>query len=84
MRILVSQPMGKKGEFIRIRADAELKQALAESAKNHIRQEADEARYAHLADAHLRQAVESLTPTGGHPGQKLANSPSTKPKKPRK
>lgn len=55
MRILVSQPMGKKGEFIRIRADA-----------------------------HLRQAVESLTPTGGHPGQKLANSPSTKPKKPRK
>lgn len=42
------------------------------------------ARYAHLADAHLRQAVESLTPTGGHPGQKLANSPSTKPKKPRK
>ena len=45
MRILVSQPMGKKGEFIRIRADAELKQALAESAKNHIRQEADEARY---------------------------------------
>ena len=37
--------MGKKDEFIRIRADAELKQALAESAKIHIRQEADEARY---------------------------------------
>lgn len=42
-------------------------------------------RYAHLADAHLRQAVESLTPPpGGNPGQKLANSPPAKPKKPRK
>lgn len=45
MGLLVSQPMGKKGEFIRIRADADLKQALAASAKLHIRQEADEARY---------------------------------------
>ncbi len=45
MGLLVSQPMGKKGEFIRIRADADLKHALAESAKLHIRQEADEARY---------------------------------------
>lgn len=45
MGLLVSQPMGKKGEFIRIRADADLKQALAQSAKLHIRQEADEARY---------------------------------------
>lgn len=35
MGLLVSQPMGKKDEFIRIRADAELKQALAESAKLH-------------------------------------------------
>jgi site-specific recombinase XerD len=43
------------------------------------------ARYAHLADAHLRQAVESLAaPPVGNPGQKLANSPPTKPKKPRK
>lgn len=45
MDLLASQAMGKKREFIRIRADAELKQALAESAKRHIRQEADEARF---------------------------------------
>lgn len=43
-------------------------------------------RYAHLADAHLRHAVETLTPTATvrKPGQKIAKSPPEKPPKPHK
>lgn len=37
--------MAKKNEFIRIRADNDLKKALAEAAERHDRQEADQARY---------------------------------------
>lgn len=45
MSYIISVPMGKKNEFIRIRSDDALKAALAESAKRHIRQESDEARF---------------------------------------
>lgn len=37
--------MGKKTEFIRIRADDALKEALAKAAQKDVRSEADEARY---------------------------------------
>lgn len=37
--------MGKKTEYIHIRADAELKAALADAAHRDIRTESDEARY---------------------------------------
>lgn len=39
------QAMGKKNEFIRIRADEALKEALARAASRDVRTEADEARY---------------------------------------
>lgn len=37
--------MGKKTQYIHIRADQELKDALAKAAARDVRQEADEARY---------------------------------------
>lgn len=45
MGYVLSAPMGKKNEFIRIRADDVLKDALAKAAERDIRTEADEARY---------------------------------------
>lgn len=40
-----SATVGKKNEFIRIRADDALKEALAQAATRDVRTEADEARY---------------------------------------
>lgn len=37
--------MGKKEKYIHIRSDEQLKAALADSAKRHLRKETDEARY---------------------------------------
>lgn len=45
MHYVLSAPMGKKNEFIRIRADDVLKDALARAAERDVRTEADEARY---------------------------------------
>lgn len=45
MARLAFPTMPKKNEFIRIRADNELKKALTEAAERHDRQEADQARY---------------------------------------
>lgn len=45
MELLALAPMGKKTEFIRIRADDALKEALAKAAEKDVRSEADEARY---------------------------------------
>ena len=45
MERLAFPVMPKKNEFIRIRADNELKKALTEAAERHDRQEADQARY---------------------------------------
>lgn len=45
MELLALAPMGKKNEFIRIRADDALKAALSRAAAQDIRSEADEARY---------------------------------------
>lgn len=42
---LVSMVVGKKNEFIRIRADDALKEALSKAAARDVRTEADEARY---------------------------------------
>lgn len=51
MALLTSQPMGKKTEFIRIRADDALKEALAYAAQRDVRSESDEARYLLMYDA---------------------------------
>lgn len=64
--------MGKKTEYIHIRADAELKAALIEAAQRDIRTEADEARYL-LMKALGLLAEEDHAPyhqTRGHPQQK--------------
>lgn len=45
MELLELQPVGKKNEFIRIRADDVLKQALDKAAARDVRSLADEARY---------------------------------------
>lgn len=62
--------MGKKNEFIRIRSDEALKDALAKAAARDIRTEADEARY--LLMKSLGLIAEEITPysTRGHPTQK--------------
>ncbi len=52
--------MGKKTEYIHIRADAELKAALAEAAARSIRTEADQARY--LLMRALGLIAEDITP----------------------
>jgi len=63
--------MGKKTEYIHIRADAELKAAIMEAAQRDIRTEADEARYL-LMKALGLLAEEKPAPyqTRGHPQQK--------------
>lgn len=71
MALLTSQPMGKKTEFIRIRADDALKDALAYAAQRDVRSESDEARY--LLMKALGLLVEEETPpyqTRAHPPQK--------------
>ena len=77
MALLASQAMGKKNEFIRIRADDALKAALAKAAEQHIRSEADEARY--LLMKSLGMIREEVTPyeTRGHPQQKKKGSDHT-------
>lgn len=45
MELLALPAVGKKTEFIRIRADDALKEALAKAAEKDVRSEADEARY---------------------------------------
>lgn len=65
-----SDVMGKKNEFIRIRADEALKDALAKAAARDVRTEADEARY--LLMKSLGLIAEDITPyqTRGQPHQK--------------
>lgn len=63
------QTMTKKNEFIRIRADDALKDALAKAAERDIRTEADEARY--LLMKALGLIAEDLAPyQRGKPTQK--------------
>lgn len=61
MNALVCQGMGKKSEFIRIRADDQLKEALAKAAARDIRTEADEARYILMKELGLLIEEESTT-----------------------
>lgn len=69
MGYVLSAPMGKKNEFIRIRADDVLKDALAKAAERDIRTEADEARY--LLMRALGLIAEDITPyQRGKPSQK--------------
>lgn len=69
MGYVLSAPMGKKNEFIRIRADDTLKDALAKAAERDIRTEADEARY--LLMRTLGLIAEDITPyQRGKPAQK--------------
>lgn len=74
MELLALSSMGKKNEFIRIRADDALKEALAKAAAKDIRTEADEARYL-LMKALGLLAAEEVEPYAtrnprSHPEQK--------------
>lgn len=74
MEQVAFHPMGKKNEFIRIRADDALKEALAKAAEKDIRTEADEARYL-LMKALGLLAAEDIEPYSTrsprtHPDQK--------------
>lgn len=63
--------MGKKTEYIHIRADTDLKEALARAAQRDIRTESDEARY--LLMKALGLLIEEDAPTyriRAHPEQK--------------
>lgn len=59
--------MGKKNEFIRIRADDALKEALAKAAQRDVRTEADEARYLLMRSLGLLAAEEQSTYTARPP-----------------
>ena len=52
--------VGKKDKYIHIRSDEELKAALADSAKRHMRKQSDEARY--LLMQSLGLIAEDVTP----------------------
>lgn len=66
---VLSAPMGKKNEFIRIRVDEALKNALARAAERDVRTEGDEARY--LLMKALGIIAEDITPyQRGTPKQK--------------
>ena len=54
-------PMGKRSEYIRIRADEELKTALSKAAARDVRTEADEARYLLLRALGLLASEETPT-----------------------
>lgn len=62
MELLHSQPVGKKNEFIRIRADDALKEALDKAAERDVRSRADEARY--LIMKSLGMIAEEIHPYG--------------------
>jgi len=66
--------MGKKNEFIRIRADDALKEALSRAAEKDIRSEADEARYLLMKALGLLAAEElapyDIPPKRSHPAEK--------------
>lgn len=76
MELLDLQPVGKKNEFIRIRADDALKQALDKAAEQHVRSRADEARF--LLMKSLGMIMEEtppyglVTPKGGTDKKKTA------------
>jgi hypothetical protein len=53
--------MGKKSQFIRIRADEALKEALAKAAERDVRAEADEARFLLMKALGLIAAEEVAT-----------------------
>lgn len=61
MERVASMSMGKRSEYIRIRADEELKTALGKAAARDVRTEADEARYLLLKALGLLVAEESPT-----------------------
>ena len=74
MELLTWSPMGKKNEFIRIRADDALKEALSRAAAKDIRSEADEARYLLMKALGLLSAEDlapySTPPARSHPAEK--------------
>lgn len=68
--IFLESGVEKKNKYIHIRSDAQLKEALADSARRHMRKETDEARY--LLMKSLGLIAEEIMPyqTRGQPHQK--------------
>lgn len=74
MGLLASQPMAKKSEFIRIRADEALKEALSKAAERDVRSESDEARYLLMKSLGLIAEETAHYETRGAPPQKKRGS----------